>query len=183
MKTKIMGLPLPVWLGVAAAGLLLGLYLRSRTRTSTAVGSGTSYPTSDPNAGYASDIGSAVSGGGVAPTPSGYDPATTNSLLAGLGSSIDQNTATEGNLVDAIGSLIYNVPSSAGSGSSVTGGQARNPVTSTSTTPKTKRQPATKTKAPSGSPKKIHYFTRRKDVTLAHGQSVHFTKGKGYYAA
>ena len=190
MSKKIMGLPLPVWLGVAAAGLLLGIYLRHRG-TQGSVGSQTAFPTSDPNAGLSTasgDIGSAISGGGVAPAGSGYDPSTEQALLQGLQGGIDQNTAAVGNLVDAIGALLYNVPSSAGSGSSAVGSSTSpNPggpmILASSTPTKAKAVPKPATKAPAKSPAKIVYATYKKNVKLKAGQTIHYKKGKGYYAA
>lgn len=187
MSKKLLGLPLPVWLGVAAAGLLLGIYLRRRSSTSTATGSSTSFPTSDPNAGTSAasgDIGSALAGGGVAPTGSGYDPTTQNNLLAGIGTSIDAETQAISGLADALGVFAYNIPSSAGGGSSVIGQDSSHPlITSTYPAPKPKAQPAAKAKAPAAAPAKVTYFTLKKNVKLKQGQTIHYTPKKGYYAA
>jgi hypothetical protein len=174
---KIMGLPLPVWLGVAAAGLLLGIYLR-RKGSST---SSTLLPAPTPVADSGSITGG-VSGGGVAPAAPGIDPSTLSELLAGnasLGGSLDSNTAAQGSLIDAIGQLVYNIGSSAGSGSSAQGAQPSNPLSSS--TPA--KAPAAVAKTAPKAPTKVTYYTYKKNVPLPKGTSLHFTSGKGYYAA
>lgn len=50
-------------------------------------------------------------------------------------------------------------------------------VSSTTTASKTAAKKAAST------PKKITYYTYKKNVPLKAGQTLHFTKGKGYYAA
>lgn len=198
MQKKLMGLPLPVWLGVAAAGLLLGLYLRHRSSQGT-IASATAAPLSDPNAGLGSstgDIGSAVSGGGVAPPSSGFDPTTMDNLLQGIASGFAQQSSSEQNLVDAIGSLVYSIPSSGGSGASAPGSDTSLPWISYDpyTTPTVKKKAPTpsKPKAPARAPAKFYTYKPGKAPAgkkaqqapkAPKGKTLHYAKGKGYYYA
>lgn len=177
---KFMGLPVVVWLGVAAAGLLLGIYLRSRG------GGGSSEPTSGwqpitlPGFPEQGSITDAVAGGGVAPAGAGLDPAIMNDLFTGQaeqGQAITTLTTHVDGLVDSIGSLVYAIPSSGGSGASATGNAPaqKPPPIKTATKPAPKK-PLPKPKPPA------KYWTYKKDVKLGKGQTLKFTAGKGYYA-
>lgn len=186
---KIMGLPLYVWLGVAAGGLLLGIYLRRKGSSSGTGAAATSYPISLPPS-VSSDPGSidnGVAGGGLPkPSVNTYDPSTVNDLLAGLsyhdGTTAALTEQTRG-LTDAIGSLVFSMGSSGGSGASAAGNGNTSPVTNTPTKPKSQPKPPTK-KPAAAKPTAvvpIHYFTYKKDVPLKKGQTLHFSAGKGYY--
>lgn len=181
---KIMGLPVVVWMGVAAAGLLLGIYLRRKGSSSGTVASTTSYPlsTTVPGTTDLSGLTGAVAGGGLAQgsTVSAIDPQTLNDLLSGQASVTGAEQVlteqTQG-LTDAIGSLVFSMPSSGGSGASAAG-QKTSPL-STSTKPVKTKAPAAKAKAITP----VHYYTYKKDVALLKGQTLHFASGKGYYGA
>jgi hypothetical protein len=188
MNGKLMGLSPKVWIGVAIGGLVLGLWLRHRSSSSGTLASASAIPVSIP-ATVSSPLGSidnGVAGGGLpGSTVNTFDPSTANDLLAGLASHTGAEQAlTEqtAGLTDAIGSLVFSMPSSAGSGSSAAGNGNVSPVTNTPTKPvAAKASPA---KAPA---KKvttvapIHYYTYKKDVPLKKGQTLHFATGKGYY--
>lgn len=205
---KIMGLPVTVWLGVAAAGLLLGLWLRRRGSSSTDAGSQTSYPLSVPApiSQAPGSLDNAVAGGGLSPaTSTGVDPTVFNDLIGTETSMIGKL----GDMADAIGALAFNVGSSGGSGASGEGkvpdaapfassaplqpapapDNPDSPVKAPPPppTPAKAKLPQVKKPAPRP-PAKVtstptHYFTYKKNVKLGRNQTVHFTKGKGYYAA
>lgn len=187
MDKKLGGLSMKVWIGVAIAGLAVGLYLRHRAANSTStIASTSSQPlsTSVPTSG---DIGTALAGGGVSPAPAALDTGTVNDLLAGQAAqsqSEDALTQGIGGLVDAIGTLVYNVGSSAGAGAAP---NVTNNYYSTATKPKGKTAPAAKKPVAAAKPKPkaapAHYYTRKSEVKLAKGQTLHFASGKGYYGA
>lgn len=135
---KLLGLPLYVWLGAAAAGLLLGLYLRSRAKSAAAntstAGGGTAVPVNLPT--DQGNIATGAAGGGVAPASPGFDPATVAALLGGQFDDLTQLAAvgTEASVtnganalslasdaVNYLGAAVLNIPSSGGSGASVVG--------------------------------------------------------------
>lgn len=183
---KIMGLPLAVWLGVAAGGLLLGIYLRRKGGSqSTAIGAATSFPLSDPNAGLSSSLDSGIAGGGISPASgAGVDPSVFSDLIVNEGAV----AAQLGSLTDAIGQLVYNVPSSGGAGAS---GSGKDPYLTT-TESSAPAAPAVQPPTPKPLPKvvarrppapAVRYYTYKRNVPLVGGKTLHFTKGKGYYAA
>lgn len=189
MNARPLGLPMKVWIGVAAAGLVLGLWLRHRSSSSGTAASATSIPVNLP-ATVTSPQGSidnGVAGGGLpGPTVNTYDPSTTNDLLAGLAASTGAEQVlteqTQG-LTDAIGSLVFSMGSSAGSGSSVVGtGTHPNNGAKHLGGPMGPDVLPTKTPAPKHvTVQPIHYYTYKKDVPLKKGQTIHFSAGRGYY--
>jgi hypothetical protein len=188
---QIGGLSWKIWVGVAIAGLALGIYLRKRGGTSTDVGAATSYPLSiqQPSTGT---LDGAVAGGGINSAAPAIDPSTLNDLLAGNASlSAAEQTLIEQTqgLTDAIGTLVYNVGSSGGSGSSADGNSPNPTVPPYSTatkpvqkTPAVSKPAAKAVPAPAKQPP-ARYYTYKNQVKLGKGQSLHFTSGKGYYAA
>lgn len=139
---KMGGLPVGVWLAVAALGVGLGLYLRHRAANSSAttIDSGGSSLGGVPTTG---DVGAATAGGGVAAPSSGLDP-NLEALLANSQSALvaSQQTASDlaaysvgqatGLGAQALGLLagaplfnpqapvVYVVPSSSGGGGGTT---------------------------------------------------------------
>jgi hypothetical protein len=192
MTGKLMGLSPKVWIGVAIGGLVLGLWLRHRSSSSGTLASASAIPVDLP-ATVSSPMGSidnGVAGGGLpSPSVNTFDPSTVSDLLAGLASSTGAEQVlteqTQG-LTDAIGSLVFAMPSSAGAGSSAAGNGNVNPVTNTPTQPVATRAPAAVTKKPPVKKKTttvqpLHYYTYKKDVPLKKGQTLHFSAGRGYY--
>ena len=178
-----MGLPVYVWLGVAAAGLLLGIYLRRS-------GSGSSEPTSGmipitlPGLDPGASLTDAIAGGGVGGSGWGTDPAITNDLLSGQaeqGQALTTLTTHVDGLIDSIGSLVYSVPSSGGSGASATG----NAPAPTQSSPISSSTPAPKNVAPK-SPTRYYTYAPGKAPKGRKADEVPsglygFTAGKGYY--
>lgn len=159
MSKKLMGLPVPVWIGVAVGGLLLGLYLRHRASSSSGGTDQTSAPPlSTSPSGGTGDSGSitgGVAGGGVAPASPGIDPATVQNLLSGYANVITGEQQQEQNLTDLVGALIYQIGSSGGSGASGGNGGGGSPSPTTSPPPVTKPQPTPKVKVPAAAPAKL----------------------------
>lgn len=191
MKRKLGGLPLYVWAGVLAGGLLLGLYLRSRSSSSSSGSDGVSggggvggYPVAD--------LGSSVAGGGVSPdygagVPSDFGAALLSGLLGqsdtlgGLATNATDSALTLADrdadraheLTSQMAGLIVNVPSSSA-------GAAPQPAAVKTATPvsKTVGKPAAKP---------VRYWT------FAHGKApkgrkadeapvgAHYRAGKGWF--
>lgn len=139
LKKKVAGLPLFVWLGVAVVGLGLGWYLR---RNSSSSGSLAASPTDAASSGTDSgtaDLGSALSGGGIASPTMGTDPYADSSVLGDIRGKAedaltesDQNASAIGDIqtsfqgmqqaiADDVASVLGNVGSSGGSGASAAG--------------------------------------------------------------
>lgn len=162
---KIAGISVYIWLGVVAGGLLLGIYLRRKGSSGSGnIAANSSYPISDPGAGTSGDpftglSGSSV-GGSTAPDTSAIDPSTMGDLLNGLATETAAEQAlTEqvAGLTDAFGSLVFQVGSSAGSGSSHKGKKSQ---------PKHKAQqhPKKKKPVPHKVPRHHHPAPKKKAV-------------------
>jgi hypothetical protein len=194
VKRKLGGLPLYVWAGVLVGGLLLGLYLRSRSSSS----SDGAYGTSDGStggggfAGYpVADFASNAGGGGVSPdygagVPSDFGAALLSGvlgqseLLGGIATNAtdgaltlaDRDSDRAHELTSQMAGLIVNVPSSSA-------GAAPTPAAVSTATPKPGPKPA--------APKPVRYYT------FAHGKApkgrkadeapagARYRAGKGYY--
>lgn len=193
MKRKLGGLPLYVWAGVLAGGLLLGLYLRSRSSSSSDGAYGSDGSSGGGGfAGYpVGDFGSNAGGGGVSPdygagVPSDFAAALTSGLLGqsellggiatnatdGALTLADRDADRAHELTSQMAGLIVNVPSSSA-------GAAPQPAAvRTATGPK----PAPKKPAAP-----VRYYT------FAHGKApkgrkadeapkgAKYKPGKGYY--
>ena len=177
--------PLPVW---AWAAVILGLYYAyTKLGKSSPAAAPVSAPTTtDPNQTPVSADTSvpASSGGGGSPSSNLND--TLLSQLSGFQSSIDQLTAAVQT------TAAFDNPGSSGSipwgNQPITGlipgtpGGTVNPNVSpppyaSSTPAGQKPAPVVRKAAP------VRYYTYKKNVPLNRGQTLHFTKGKGYYAA
>lgn len=169
-----MGLPAYVWLGAAAVGLLVGLYLRSRGSSTTTTNVGTAVPAT--TATDTGDFGNATAGGSIAPAGTGLDPGTVAALLGGDSSGGDSPLADSiNNLAATIlggGVAAPQIASSAGSGSSAVGKAASPPKSGT--TPK----PASKPQAP---PVVKILKNGAKLTTYADGHQTEQAPGKNAY--
>jgi hypothetical protein len=178
MHKKMMGLPAYVWVGAAVAGLLIGLYLRSRSGSSTTTvptstgGATTTVPT-DNSTVDPGNLTGAVSGGGFAPPTQGLDPSTLSALLAGNASGDTPASGTP-DLSAAVNNLAntlaggLNIASSAGAGSSAAG------KTAAPQTPKPAVKPPTVTKLKSGAT--LTTYASGKVVEKAPGKSAYVVK-------
>lgn len=179
--------PLPVWAWalIVAVGAFLAYRRYAGSATSPA-----SSTTSTPTGSAVSDQTPVTSGDTGSPPASGQGSAADNvndtllSQLSGLGSSVDALTAAVqttpafsgagGDFSGSSGAMVYDYPPISDTGSTSTGNGA---VPATSTTPAVTHPAAKVASTPT------RYYTYKKNVPLAKGQALHFTTGKGYYAA
>jgi hypothetical protein len=185
--------PLPVW---AWAAVLLGAFLAynhfhsssSSTSTSSTGAGGSSTGTTDTT----TDTTPVTSGDSSSDTGTGGGGGSASNVndellsqLSGFQSSIDSLTAAV-QQSDGTGGL----PGSGNIDWGIPGGVeiAATPGTipSSSASPPAAPKPTAKVPPKPAAkvvPKKITYYTLKKNVPIGPGQSLHFTKGKGYYAA
>lgn len=189
------------WVVVGVGGLLaayvLYKYYANSSTTSTSTGTSTAPTTSagtsdttGSTTGTSTDNGLAGSAGG--PTDTG---ATTSDYLSALGtqnqSLISAFTAQEQDLAGLAQAQIANVQTQTALSSTNTQtvptvgtqpGGANSPIVVQFTSPSvtTAAQKSTVSKS-SSTP--AHYYTYKSQVPLLSGQTLHFQKGKGYYAA
>lgn len=192
MSKKVAGLPLYIWIGAAVGGLFLGLWLRSRSQAGTVAGAAVPVATTGTGNVVPIDTGSltsALAGGGVAPASPGLDPALLSDLMSGFYSSTNTlassgesaavaaqaNALTlAGDSQDRVLTLATNIASSAGAGSSSVGKGSSQPLVA-------KPAPKPPTKKVAAAP--VTHYTYKTQVPVKKGQTVHYTTGKGYYAA
>lgn len=177
LKKKVGPIPLPVLVGLLLLAVFFIYKKRSGATSTTGVDStATVNPTTTVTPQQAASAGS-PSGtntfdpsqlAGLFTLPSDY---VTQSDLQGQLDSLGSNVATQiAGITFPDPQITVNVP----------------PASTPSSDPA--KKPATAPQKPAGTTVKVKstptkYFTYRKDVVLPHGQSLHFTKGKGYYAA
>lgn len=185
LTRKLGGLPVWAWGLIAVAGLAAGIYLKRRsTNASGALATG-STPSVD-NTGTTSypDFSGATAGGssgGGTPAPAqGIDPAQyVNDVLSSF----------QGGAANALANFQNGV--SLGQQFPITSGGNGAGVSPSSQVPAPAQVPAgvastphsTATSIGKAAPSPIRYYTYKKNVPLATGQTLHYTKGKGYYAA
>lgn len=182
--------PLPVWLW---AVVILGAFLawqHFRGGGDTAVGASTSDQTPVTTGGDASsDVG--VAGGG---SPASNVNDGLLSQLSGMQSSVDALTAQVQSMpafssdagTAGSGSTIPNDGSMFMDNQGPPGGlpEAGPPGPAGPRGPAGKQAPVVKPPAAKAkAPAKIRYYTLKKNVPLKKGQTLHYTKGRGYYAA
>ena len=180
LTVKHGGLPTWAWLAIGAAGIGVGLWLRRRMTSSSAAGSvvssaapsGTSYP----------DLTAAGAGGGVAApssTTGGYAPSDL------IGAYEQGGTDAAANFANAL-NLVQSLQGALGGGVGVSGVTASSGGYQTPSAPPPGPSPvksSTTTAIAKAAKAPTRYYTYKKNVPLAAGQTLHFTKGKGYYAA
>lgn len=177
LKKKVGPLPLPVLVIVGLLGIFIIYKMRKPTSSTTGVDStATVTPTTTVTPQQAASAGS----------PNGtstFDP----SQLAGL---FPTDYVTQSDLQSQLDSLGSNVGSQIAAITFPPPQITVNvpPPTAPASTPA--QTPAPAPQKPVGSTVKnpvastpTKYFTYKKNVILSHGQTVHFTTGKGYYAA
>lgn len=170
--TKKVG-PFPVYVYLIGVGIVV-LYLYYRHRSANGG--------SDSTAGSLNQ--SVIPSGVVIPQSSGSSGGSSSDNSQGVSSPVDFPTdyATQTDLANAIDSIDS---STAASIAAITFPQPninitvpKSSVSSTTTASKTAAKKAASTPA-----KKITYYTYKKNVPLKAGQTLHFKKGSGYYAA
>lgn len=178
--------PLPVWLwAVVILGAFLAWQHFHKGTDTAAPGASTSDQTPVTNGGDASsDVG--VAGGG---SPASNVNDGLLSQLSGMQSSVDALTAQ----VQSMPAFSSDI-GTAGSGSTIPNDGSsislptQGPPGDTGATgprgPAGKQAPVVKPPAAKAkAPAKIRYYTLKKNVPLKKGQTLHYTKGRGYYAA
>lgn len=196
LKRKLGPLPLYAWVGIGV--LVLGYFLFFRKSTGGDPATAASIPvvsTPDQQAGLVPQAGSPADNG-----------STTSDYLATLGHTndtlIEALLTTQQNVVAlaqaqqyAATSQTATVPVDTSTGATVAPqpGGSNAPVINynfpsvTGTVGSAATNTATKAGASASTAKKaatpVKYFTYKRDVKLGSGQTVHFTSGRGYYAA
>jgi hypothetical protein len=182
LKKKIGPLPLIGWIGIGGGLILLYLFLRHRSLSSTPASgiatTSTVTPTTTVTPQQAASAG--------APATSSFDPSSLAGLFTAPSDYVNQTDLNTqlGMLQSTLGADIASVTFP--QAPSITIQVPKQTVATTPTKPTVAPQKkATVRTTPTSNKKTIHYFTYKKDAlkTLAHGQTLHFTKGKGYYNA
>jgi hypothetical protein len=169
--------PLPVWGWVAVAGgVILVYYLYSKNKSASPATGATDtnlLPTANVTPQQAASAG----------TPSPNSPLSlTPDVLSSLGIQPAGDYTTNSDLQSQLGMLGSEL------GAQIAAMTFPTPVVNiTTTTPKGSASkatvtPATQTKSKVPA-KKIVYYTYKKSVKIAKGQTIHYAKGRGYYAA
>lgn len=189
-KTKGKGLskkigPFPLWSLIVIAVVLIGfIILRKRS-------SGSTNATTDNASGFLSPnvqpIDNAQAGQpsmNSAPA-SGLDQSTLDALTSAIGASQPTDYVTKTDLSGQLNDLQDSLSADIASATFPGAGSSPLKTTTTAAKPQASKPTATPTKKTTASAPKpaVKYYTYKKDVPLKKGQTLHFTTGKGYYAA
>ena len=166
--------PFPTYVWLALGVVILGyLYYRHRQAagTSSSLTAGGMNQSLTPSSVYVP----AQSGGSTSGTDTGGSSSSPNTFPTDYASQTDLQNAIDtidNNTASAIASITFPQPNI-----NITSPPAV--VQQSTTASKT----AAKKAATVAAPKKITYYTYKKNVPLKAGQTLHFASGKGYYAA
>lgn len=192
VKTKGKGLskkigPFPLW-SLLAVGILLVLVIVMRRRSANAATATTDnasgFLTPQGNVAPIDNASAGQPSTNSAPS-SGLDQSTLDALTSAIGASTPSDYVTSTDLQQQLDQLGNSVGAQIASATlqplQVTVKTTAATPTSTKTTKAKTVAPGTKTGTKSKAA--VKYYTLKKNVPLKKGQTLHFTHGKGYYAA